>query len=191
MLDYKGNWFLTIIYPLFLPRPAIKILIIPQTPLLLLDFDGVINVKNHLKNAFRTLNKVLVYGGTGDVVFDIRYDKNVITFLNEISKTIEIQWLSMWHHMARYRIGPLLGLNDFSVYPIKKGDLIKKPYFRKDILSRPIIWIDDKLNDPLDMMGPFNYMKMRAKRGILGIAPRGNVGLTSVHMKMIRQFINH
>lgn len=174
-----------ICYPSYLPTPTDSIIIIPKiTPLLLLDVDGVMNIVDFNNEALKTVSIP-----NGNTNFIIRYKPEIVVAVNELSKKVEIRWLTSWEHQARYRLAPIIGLNDFDVYHSSKYSLCRSGIMTVDELERPVIWIDDELKDKFGIGSVYTYILSGMKNKILPIAPDQTIGLTLEHIKQIEEFI--
>jgi hypothetical protein len=187
ILGDPSIWTMKIVYPPLSLKPYKGIEVIKgKTPLIFLDVDGVINVPDPDNKALKLVN---IMGGFGDATFDIRYHPKIVKAVNDLSDLAEIRWLTSWHHKAKYRLGPTLGFKNFDVHHHSKYSLRYPEGMNEEDLERPVVWIDDELEDTYGMMDHFNYVKGIMKNKLMGIAPEQKEGLTMGHIKKIREFL--
>jgi hypothetical protein len=133
------------------PNPFILKIVPKKTPLIFLDVDGVINGNGSevaMMNQFKDVSTVPCSSGNGFVDWPVVYAPPIVDKINEWSKVAEIRWHTSWKHAAKYRLAPLIGLNDFEVCKFAKRQTIIRSSHDPADLDRPMIWIDDQEADP-------------------------------------------
>ena len=173
-----------------------------KIPLLLLDVDGVINIKSINKQTMDiicpppwldvqlTFASHTYFGDLQQTV--ICYSPTVIQQLNEwhTKKLVEIRWLTNWNDDARYRLAPKLKLNDF----INSRENIEDEKYEvaysqiKDKNERPLIWIDDELSS-LIKLDQINGNRWLTRKKSLFIQPNPNLGITEDIIMEINEFL--
>ena len=74
-------------------------------PMLFLDVDGVLNaVTRKTPSSWDDWKETTVLG------YRILYSPSVVSFLNALSHTVDIVWLSTWRNRANVDLAPALGL---------------------------------------------------------------------------------
>lgn len=114
-----------------------------RTPIILLDVDGVINMRGGGK-MWRETKTVTVNSFN-----DILYSPSMIKSINNWTTKSEIKWLTTWNECAKTRLSPAINLNQFEMartdeqYETKIQSAIR---ILKDIHDETLlIWIDDDI----------------------------------------------
>jgi hypothetical protein len=138
--EYTGCVRLPVLLVLAFPTTitAVERPLLPRNddkPLLWLDVDGVVNgsVGSDEQQRLTCFN---------DLYCDVVFSPEIIRELNRLSTLCDIYWSTGWHKWARFRLAPLVGLDDFKVWPGEKGSLDNVVNF-----NRPLIWLDDYLDE--------------------------------------------
>jgi hypothetical protein len=118
--------------------------VIPGTPLLLLDVDGVLNPY---------AAPACPPGYTEHALFDGEEPVWICAahgqWLRELAARFELTWATAWGDNANWLLAPLLGLASLPVVvfpppPFRPQD--KLPAVRRFAQNRPLVWIDDQLS---------------------------------------------
>lgn len=174
-----------------------------ETPLWLLDVDGVINaVPNGQK--WRGVWPDMRAGEaspyenptTEDHRFPINWSPTVTTRIRTLHEAglVEVQWLTTWGGGANLELAALVGLPKFKVVEEPDARSGRLPYLAwwkfeaaKDVAAenpgRKVVWTDDDLrSEPLAM----NFAR---DSGWLAVAPNTRDGLTPKHVAQIEEYI--
>nr|QBK87138.1 MAG: hypothetical protein LCMAC201_00400 [Marseillevirus LCMAC201] len=156
--------------------------VIETTPLVFLDVDGVIN-------GTREMDVKMVKVWVGNKNQCVKFSPSIIERINQWASVAEIRWLTTWKHQAKYHLAPALGLFDFEVSKDWKGEFANK--LTETELSRPIVWIDDELNDELYLKKPLECLKKRItdSNKLLIVSPSEWVGLTHKEVDVVDDFL--
>jgi hypothetical protein len=157
-------------------------------PIIWLDVDGVVNICGNDVSLTDTKTLNQCYGNC-IVDWGVRYSPQIVAELNRLSKTCDIYWMTSWGHSARYQLAPAIGLDDFAVWECGKGNCEQWENF-----DRPLIWIDDDLDekafDPSIREERIENVKRKFSKLLLVSAclEKGH-GLAQRHINDIDQFI--
>jgi hypothetical protein len=111
-------------------------------PLLWLDVDGVVNGSEGSDE-----QQTIACFGWGMSSWPVRFSPQIVRELNRLSSVCDVHWATGWGKRARFRLAPAIGLNDFNVWN-DNGSLDGKGTLDKVVnFNRPLIWIDDELDD--------------------------------------------
>lgn len=179
-----------------------------RKPVLLLDIDGVVNSllkapPTHAwpKEAWREVDFV-----SGPNTWPLLWAAPVVDYLTGLHEAdrVEFRWHSTWQEEAP-QFGAAVGLPVFGVAEAPEARANQGLFFKEQILrhkptwwkypaaervllveKRPLIWIDDDLELKL-------FPKYRAQVKTFGlvclVAPNGQTGLLSKHMRKIEEFL--
>lgn len=165
-----------------------------NSPIILLDVDGVINCFGYGYGDSMTTDKnIKVLAYAGNKMVGINYNQSVVDKINKLSETCKIYWATSWKHTARYRLAPLIGLNDFEVCSYIDKNLIEWDFPMHYLNGRKVIWIDDQLGYYLkserEAKG-VDIVSSILEKNLLLIIPESNKGLQDSHFQKIDDFIS-
>jgi len=181
---------LSLVYPLTIEERLLQT--VPRDdskPLLWLDVDGVVN--GSMGSDKVKMVRCFSYSYCD---YDLSFSPQIVRELNRLARVCDLHWATMWGKTARFRLAPVLGLDDFNVWKGGKGNLDNVVNF-----DRPLIWIDDHL-DPYSCDGTYvrnQAPKVKAAfKNHLLIGPRldeerpeKGFGLTMRHIAQIDAFL--
>lgn len=183
----------------------------PDTPVWLLDVDGVINAisKNPDGSVWprdRWTKTEAVSGGTAWPILAAQPVLDFIAKTHESGRA-EVRWHTTWQQDA-LALGAQLGLPEFAVqdcpefYPERqlvagaapvavRGTWWKLPAAERVVgeEGRPLIWTDDDIRSELEWRG--RDRSLHALGRVLTVSPPTHVGLTPKHLRLIDEFIGH
>lgn len=162
-----------------------------ETPLLLLDVDGVLNAVcgaqppdtwPHWKHGEAQGNNVW---------WPITWAPAVVSTLTELASDglVEIQWLTTWADQANESLRELLGFPE--PFKVAGAPRYGGPWWKFDVVGemdlghRKLIWCDDNLRWEA---GATRWTKERVAP-TLAISPDTKVGLTPQHLEGILEFV--
>lgn len=150
---------------------------------LFLDVDGVISpVADNLAptTGFGDFRQAEVWG------FAIWWSPMMISEIIDLSRDVQVRWLTTWGHEAVTELSPVLGLPEFPVEATLSLVDLSLPWWKLRAVQRhqpPFVWVDDDIADSPEAQ---DYA---LETNSLAIAPFVDVGLTPDHIAQIRQFI--
>jgi len=162
-------------------------------PVLLLDFDGVLNVRGDWEGATWDLASPL---GRGTLHADgfgwpIRWAPGLVARLVALhaSGRVDIRWCSTWIEHGTAQIEDLLGLPPFPhAYALQAGERHSAAKARAALgvvaEGRPLIWADD---DAIPFTGPAG--RLRRRPGVLLLEPSEWSGLRPSDLDAVDAFL--
>lgn len=173
-------------------------------PLMLLDFDGVINPENLTLDEKKQLPDLdvakLRWDDTvettvplNDGNFVIRFSPTVINHINDLSGSFDIWWLTDWEEDT-LKLPDVIGIKDFPFFtgrPKTVGEA--NGWWKFNIIktldtTRPTLWIDD--NIPKENYWPERAWVNRHPH-IETIVPHRFTGLLRKHFDEIETFLQN
>ena len=163
-----------------------------------IDVDGVLNA---VGEAPLGDHRLVVQVENPEGVFAIRYDPRVVDRLNAVTRAglVQLIWLTTWSRAARDSLAPAIGLDPGGRVLAAPGDpgLARHPYdFHRpwwklalllgvieDDPDRPIVWVDDDLDDATKARFP----GLHPGRSLL-LTPDPGVGLTLEDLDRVEAF---
>ena len=173
-----------------------------RRPVILLDIDGVINLRGFALQSYRSLGRYFICS-----------KPNLRRKINgwHRSGRAEVLWLTQWDYRARADFAPCTGFDDFALAQetgVYGGGMEKKAVAEKWLKvgggRRPVIWIDDNsfnlpngellsgLQNHTPLIAPFHPQLTRWKRPgpTLLVKPQSSIGLTEEHLDAIDDFLH-
>lgn len=159
-----------------------------ETPIWLLDVDGVLNAVCYPDRPPRTWQRWRSgIASAGGERFMITFAPELMAGIRELHEAgaVEVRWLTTWAREANDGLRELLELPAFPVAgePEYAGAWWKLPCaVRAAEEDRPLIWTDD------DLDASVAARRWAADVGVLAIAPDPAIGLTPADLDAIRTF---
>jgi len=132
--------------------------------------------------------------GSGIVKYRMEWNDRLVAALNELP--VEFVWTTTWREDARL-VGTAMGLihhpqrvlhpmSGLTTFPSLdwKYEAIR---LEQDSDPSPFIWVDDEIFD----LPPLAFDFMQNTLGGLLISPEPNLGLTPLHIEMMKSYIEH
>lgn len=153
--------------------------------LVLVDVDGVLNPDDHTLPGF-TVHQL---SPTGHGVFPVALNPAHGTALLELAEATgaELAWATTWERHANTLIGPLLGLPELPVVPLRRkfsGAVFKAESVAEYAAGRPFVWMDD---DPFQAMRDTPGTLFTGPHLVIEVAPR--FGLQDHHVAQARNWL--
>lgn len=171
-------------------------------PKLYLDVDGGVNaVLDYVNKPHLTAHSDWQELFIGE--HRITYSPKVINALNELTKTVDITWLSAWKERAVNELSPALGLNVNSFKfgaghqssLVYKEPEIDKRWWKLNVAldhihndQRPLIWIDDELHK--EAQNSIRYIAKFEAVDLLMLNTNIHVGITDNDLDRIDSFLS-
>lgn len=164
-------------------------------PLVLIDFDGVINAvaQQHWQKAWKDMNEISYIDRLGYKI-PVNFSPTLVEFFNILSNVADIEWLTTWKRETE-RLPTQLGINTFPWHDeIRKGPPWGAEWWKFDVVQkiaaenpgRRVLWIDDEIPS-LDWKDEQVFIQ---KHNWDIIVPREDTGLTPAHCESIIEFVS-
>lgn len=167
-------------------------------PVVILDFDGVINMLGSGRAARRkpgVLGHVVRAELECDgMVYQVRYSREVVRRLATAvcESGAELWWLTTWNACTASAIEPELGLQSAGWIAWDPTRAATPPEAKYAALvarfgagSRPLVWVDDEAADLLDVS---DFPELGVAE-LLAIAPDASVGLLQADLARVEAFL--
>ncbi|WP_285777312.1 HAD domain-containing protein [Microtetraspora sp. NBRC 13810] len=160
-----------------------------ESPLLLVDVDGVLNPLGGALPGFE-VHECVVDGQTYRVQLNPGHGAALLALAADTGA--ELVWATTWEREANWWIGPPLGLPELPVVEVPGpalpgggGEMFKTPHVAAYVKGRPFVWLDDHTWEPDE-----EYLRDHPGVGdflLVHVSPR--LGLTDADLEQARDWL--